>query len=74
MKVRHHKNPLLKSFCPNIYEMFRLHDICVINNEQHVKWHAMLAKSKDWQRLYAEAYELVDESNEFETSIADELD
>lgn len=71
MKVRHHKNPLLKSFCPNIYEMFRPHDICVINNMQHAKWHAMLAKSKDWQLLYAKAYELVDESNEFESAVAD---
>lgn len=74
MKVRHYKNPLLKSFCPNIYEMHRPHDICFVDSEQHAKWHAMLSKSKDWQLLYAEANELVDESNEFESAIADELD
>ena len=55
---RHHKNPLLKEFVPNIYRLFRERDIILLEPSQHSRYHSLLKKDKDFQILVAECQEL----------------
>ena len=73
-KIRHHRNPLLREFCPYIWSCFRTRDICVMLSSQHTKYHSKLSKNPKFQQLCAEADEIAQNWNLGEEALADELD
>ena len=58
MKQRHHHNPFLKHFCPNIHSAFRKQDIIALDSAAHVMYHAFLERDEDYHTLFAEIEEL----------------
>ena len=72
--VRHHKNPLLKEFCPNIYYSFRNRDIYFMQSDEHAKYHRMLRKNPKLNHLRALADEIATNWIFGEEALADELD
>ena len=56
--IRHHLNPCLKIYCPNIYRAFRKSDCIVLPNDVHAKYHRRLDNSNEFYQLLASADEL----------------
>lgn len=71
---RHHKNPLLKECCPNIYGQYRSNDICLMSASEHSKYHIALSKDRRFQQLLAEAYEIASDWVFGEEALANKLD
>lgn len=71
---RHHKNPLLREFCPSIWSQFRSKDICLMPANEHAKYHSALRRKPKFVYLRAVADEIASEWVLGEESLANELD
>lgn len=55
--VLHHINPMLRHFDRQRYDEWRIEDLLPMTNEQHMKLHARLRYTGEFDRMFAETYE-----------------
>ena len=72
--IRHHKNPLLRTYTPIVYNLFRKRDCVNVPNDKHAYYHSKLKNNRDWLLLCAQAEELDSERLCDEFAFADALD